>query len=64
MDPVYPAYDTVNFRNMLTFTSNPNLEYRFWTYSGGIATYTFAYTDTLNSQMVSFFFSPKNLAIN
>ena len=61
MDPVYPDYDTADFRKMFNFASNPNLVYNSWSYSAGIVTYMFSYTTTLNSQMVSFFFTPKNL---
>lgn len=64
MDPVYSAYDNANFGNMLSYADNPNIVYVSWTYSAGIVSYTFNYTETLDNQTAVFYFAPKNLAIN
>jgi hypothetical protein len=63
MDPVHPSYDTANFKNMLSFTSESDISYRSWSYSAGVVTYTFAYFSYINKETITFYFAPAALAV-
>lgn len=64
LDPVYESYSTADFRNMLGYVSEINLNYLSCSYSNGKVTYDFDYTSTLSDSSTSFSFMPAALMIS
>lgn len=64
MQPVYESYDTADFSKMFVQTNLVFLTLNKATYSQGVVTYEFDYTDNVDQRDTKFYFNPPLLGVH